>query len=369
MKILVWGNTFPLVGGIERFVDDLARGLSRRGHDILVLSDGKRVETIDDRPYRLQTVPMAEPILESNPAQVLATVMAARRAIKTFAPDVIHCNPSGLETPILVLAALNAGIPLATTVHMDLSLPNVAELGGTLAKVIEASSRVVAVSRHVQALAIRTAIFRNHDVGLIENALPVKTGFLPPPPGKTILCLGRLVREKGMDLMIAAMPEILREHPEAILQIGGAGPQTKTLKAQIEASGLSRSVELLGWIQPEDVHEKMKAVQIVGFPSRWQEPFGLVAFEAALAGRPCVAFNVGGLSSIIEPGITGELAQPEDTSDLAGKINALLSDPARASRLGANALERYKSGVEFEAMLDQYEVLFDDLASGAVSAV
>ena len=358
IRVLIWGNTFPRVGGVERFVDNLAHGLIERGHAVAVLSDGKIIDTLTDRPFDVETVPMAEPILTANAVQLMSSVRKVRQVIEAFKPDVIHYNSSALEMPIFVMSALRSGVPIVTTLHFDLNNLILVQGGGTFDKIIKASRRVTSVSRYVHSLVSGVQSLRYLDVEFIENAMPANRPYQPPNDAKLILCLGRLVHEKGFDQMISAMPKILEMHPEARLFIGGLGPEKAALQSQLKAANLFHYVTLLGWIDPDDVHAEMQNANIVAFPSRWEEPFGLVALEAAIAGRPCVGYNVGGITDSIDPGVTGELAKPGDISDLALKISVLLSNPKCAEKQGINAYKKYGNGVRFEKMLDQYETLF-----------
>ena len=358
LKLLIWGNTFPLVGGIERFVDNLAHGLVARGHDVVVISDGKRIETLSDRRFRVETVPMAEPILSKDASKILQSSQAIKRVINAFAPDVIHYNSSALELPLFAMSAMRTPYPVATTLHFDLSNPIFCAENGTFAKIVAASARITSVSKHVHSLVPEIRSLHGRHVDLIENTIPKAAPYRAPPDSKNILCLGRVIHEKGFDQIIAAMPAVLEKHPDAQLLVGGLGPERKNLQKQIEVAALGSNVALVGWIQPQNVNAKMQEANIVAFPSRWQEPFGLVAVEAAVAGRPCIAFDVGGIGESIETGVTGELVEPGNIPELANKICKLLSDPNRAKKQGLNAFKRHGAGAQFQQMLTQYETLF-----------
>lgn len=367
LKLLIWGNTFPRMGGVERFVDNLAHGMTHRGHDVVVLSDGKAVETLTDRPFRVETVPLGDPVQSSDMGRILSSARDVRRVISEFSPDVIHYNSSALEMPIFVMSAMRTGFPIVSTLHFDLNNPVVIQDNSTFAKIMHASARVTSISRYVHSLVHRVESLRDRQVDLIENAMPMAASYRPPHGTKTLLCIGRLVHEKGFDQMVAALPKVIEAHPEARLLIAGLGPEQEALQAQIAAAGLGEHVSLIGWVQPEDVHAKMQDADVVVFPSRWEEPFGLVAIEAAIAGRPCVAFKVGGITDNIEPGVTGELVPPGDVAGLSDKINALLSDPARAKSQGLKAHEKHGNGDDFEKMLDRYQMLYQDVKCSAQS--
>jgi glycogen(starch) synthase len=365
LRILIWGNTFPCLGGVERFVDVLAHGIHARGHTLVVLSDGKSVDVLTDRPFPIKTIPMTVPIFGQDPLGILTSASEARNFIEQFEPDVIHYNSSAVEMPIFVMSAMKMGIPIVKTLHSDLGNRAFLRKDGTFSKIVAASTRITTVSQHVHSLVPKVACLQGRTVQLIENSLPSDTSYVRPARRKRIFCLGRLVPEKGFDVLVSAMKIVVQTHADATLIIGGMGPEMESLKAQIVDLGLAKTVSLAGWILPDDVMSKMQEADIVAFPSRWEEPFGLVAIEAALAGRCCVASDVGGISKNIETGVTGELVPPENAVVLAERLNVLLSDPEVCETQGRKAYDKYRSEGKFERMLDEYEQLFQDIAQAS----
>ena len=362
MKILIWGNTFPLVGGVERFIDHLGHALHERGYKVCVVSDGKEVGQLTDRPFPVYTLPIAQPVMENDPSGLLNSIQHAKRLVKDISPDIIHYNPSGLGNLIFSLMVKGLDIPIATTLHLDL---NMLEDEGALERILNKSSQITVVSPFIHALG-KTLGFRTlDDMLLIENAIPAQSKYVSPPKGKVIFALGRLVHEKGLDLLIEAMQSVVQFHPGARLNIAGRGQEVLDLEERIKELGLEKNVALIGWVLPENVHHEMTSSNLVVMPSRWEEPFGLVCVEAAVAGRPCVAFAVGGITDSIVDGVTGELVPAQDVIQLAAKIVNLLDEPERADEMGRNALQRYQNLDRFEAMIDAYESLFWEMGKAS----
>jgi glycogen(starch) synthase len=100
-------------------------------------------------------------------------------------------------------------------------------------------------------------------------------------------------------------------------------------------------------------------------PSRWEEPFGLVAVEAALMARPVVASRVGGLAEVVADGETGLLVDKEDPAALARAVTHLLKNPATAERMGQAARRRARELFGFERQVDAYDGLYQRLAEEA----
>lgn len=361
MRILIWGNTFPLMGGVERFVDLLGRALAARGHEVACLSDGDTGGRDEDGPFPVMRLPLAAAITGRDPAALVRLAPAARAAIRDFAPDVIHYNPSGIELMVVAQALRGLRVPLVTTLHIDIAGAVAARRAGTLGQVLRRSAAVVAISDFVarEAAAIDGIALRT-----IRNGLP--PGPEPGPPAGTggLIGLGRLVAEKGFDTAVEALPRIRAAHPGARLTLAGAGPEGPALRARADALGVGDALDLPGWILPGQTAAALAARDLVLVPSRWQEPFGLTALEAALAGRPSVAAAVGGLPEIVEDGVTGRLVPPDDPAALAAAVTALLDDPARAAAAGHRARARAVAEFGHAEMVGRYEALYREVAEG-----
>ncbi len=162
--------------------------------------------------------------------------------------------------------------------------------------------------------------------------------------GKIILCVAELHERKGQKYLIEAMKSVLGEFPDMRLVFVGDGPS----RAHYEklASYLGERVIFLG--RRKDVAQLMTASDIFVLPSI-REAFGLVLLEAAIAGLPVVATNVGGIPEIIENGKSGILVEPKDSEDLALAIKLLLKNPQDTQTLCKNL--RIKVDMEFDARL------------------
>jgi glycogen(starch) synthase len=195
---------------------------------------------------------------------------------------------------------------------------------------------------------------------LIRNALsmPALPPSLPPLDPPRLLAMGRLVPEKGFDVAIDAMRSVLATHPAARLTIAGDGSEREALRRRAERLSVSHAVELAGWVPPGDVPALIARSSVVVMPSRWREPFGLVALEAAQGGRPIVATSRGGLPEIVVSGETGLLIDADDPRVLAEAVVSLLDRPGMAARMGAAARERAERHFGWEPFVDAYDELY-----------
>ena len=184
--------------------------------------------------------------------------------------------------------------------------------------------------------------------------------FDPP----RIVCLGRLVSEKGFDLALRAFVTILDRFPQARLIVAGDGPLRSELQYQVAGYHIHHAVDFLGWVQPDEVPSLINSATFVLMPSR-QDSMPLVALEAALMGRPVVATNVEGIPEVVIHEHTGILVEQENSEALAAGVIFLLSHPETARQMGQVARRRVKEVFSWERHVDAYDALYRSLISGS----
>jgi glycosyltransferase involved in cell wall biosynthesis len=166
-----------------------------------------------------------------------------------------------------------------------------------------------------------------------------------------LLSVGRLVYQKAHEVLVAAMPAVLKKFPNAKAGICGDGVLRPDLEAQIQSLGLSDSVKLLGkW---DNVAKFLASADVFVLPSRW-EGLPIALLEAMSAGLPVVATNVEGVDEVILEGENGLLVPVENTDALADAILQLLADPQRLRRMGAAAKARVLELYTADHMCGQY---------------
>jgi len=215
--------------------------------------------------------------------------------------------------------------------------------------------RVVPETEHISSLIYHGLVPPSHPVG-------------PLPETGQLLCVGRLVAEKGFDVAITAFASLADRFPTTRLVIAGDGPERAKLEQQAKALGIQRRTEFLGWVVPAQVPALMNDASVVVMPSRWQEAFGLVAVQAAQMARPIVATRVGGLREAVRDGESGLLVEPEDPAALARAVTVLLEDRSLALRMGTAARERALAEFGIERYADDYDQLYHHLITEAVHA-
>jgi glycosyltransferase involved in cell wall biosynthesis len=210
------------------------------------------------------------------------------------------------------------------------------------------------LSRLIFAPSARTAAEIETDYGVRGvRVLPNVTGGLETvaepvsaaaaEPGY-LLYVGRLRIRKGVEVLLEAVAELRRRHPEVRLLIAGTGEHLAALRRTTCALGLDDRVFFLGRSSAGQVRTLLGAARCLVVPSTY-EGMPLVILEAMAAGRAVVASAVSGIPEVVVDGETGWLVPPEDPPRLAAALAAALSDDAEVARRGAagraRALERY----------------------------
>lgn len=152
-----------------------------------------------------------------------------------------------------------------------------------------------------------------------------------------ILGIGRLVPVKGFDLVVRAMPEVLRKQPAARLVLVGDGPERTRLQQLARESQVLHRITFAG--ATEGLAPYLAAADILVAPSR-NEGMGRAIVEAMSLGLPVVASRVGGIPSVVSDGESGRLVSPEDPAGIADALIGLLGDPGLRDTYGACGKKR-----------------------------
>jgi len=363
MRILFSSGAFwPVIGGVEVRAAKLLPALRERGHECIVVT-GQSSPALPAHAI-FQGIPIYRfPFGEIG--QNLNLLTKIKQQIQTlkrsFAPDLVHRNGVGADAFFCLTAAKDPRIPLVVTLINDL-LTQSTRLDSLLDHLLRSADWVTTVS--ASALAqVRTLVPE-----LISRSTVIHSGlqhqaFVPPPLPTDVprlLCLGRLVRQKGFDIALEALSAVIRSFSQTRLVIAGDGPERAALEQQAVQMGLVRAVDFLGWVPPDQVPAVLASATVVVMPSRW-EGLPNVALQAGLMARPVVGSWAGGLPEIIEHGETGLLMAPEDSGALVDAITSLLGNPETAVRMGQAARARVLKEFGWQRYVDAYDSLYRKL--------
>lgn len=359
LALFTWESLHSvLMGGLGVHVTELAAGLERRGHELHVITcrrEGQRhYDRIDGVHYHRIDHGRSENWVESM--DFMCKAMAHRfHEITTLIGrfDLVHAH-DWLTANALAYVRDGYGTRGVLTLHSTEygRAGNVCHEGlarwirDTEAAGCHNAHTLIAVSRFLAAElewlygvpAGRIQVVPNgvayHEFDGFINPAVIKRRYGIAPLAPTVLAAGRMTRQKGMDLLVAAVPMVLASYPDAHFIIAGSGPDKDQVVGKAQALGVTGAIVFLDMLARGAYVDLIRAADIVVLPSR-NEPFGIVALEAWAAGKPVVATTAGGPAEFIWHDVNGFLVDATPNG-LAHGIGSLLADHDHCRALGAN---------------------------------
>lgn len=305
-RVLVTSYVFPpSVGGIERASLMLARMLVDLGYETTVVTlTGEEWPAERDEAFAVVRRPNAGTLL---------------RLVR------------GADAVIVNNVSLRLQWPLFLTRRPHLTVLHAALEQGTLRYrvvrrfklfVLRRASSVVSVSHALARLTpVPSVVIPNtYDPGVFRT-----TGTVERPPG-TVVFLGRLIRQKGADVLLDAVRLLRTEGVAVELTVIGDGPEHDDLAKQSRALGIADHVRFAGSLSGSALNDELQANVVMALPSRGHEPFAITVLEGLAAGCALVVTDTGGPPEALGP--SGLVVPPEDARRLADAIERLLTDEA-----------------------------------------
>ena len=181
-----------------------------------------------------------------------------------------------------------------------------------------------------------------------------------------VLYVGRLVERKGVEYLIRAFAEVVREVPSELV-IVGKGPEDERLHQLTEKLNLVQKVHFKGWVSQDELEQLYNQCNVFVLPAIIDskgdtEGLGVVLLEAMSYMKPVVASNLGGITDIVKDRETGLLVNEKDPHGLSEAIKSLLSDPSLAASLAKRGYEHVQKQFSWERILSQWTALYGGLA-------
>lgn len=378
-------------GGMNVYVRELSAALARAGVACDVYTravDGDQPAVVSVEPglrvHHVQAGPLAPVAKELLPALVDEyTDAVLDRLADGYPPDAVHANYwlSGmaghrikheLDLPLVstfhTLDRVKAEVDEAESERRATEEARVVECSdGLLASCTEEAKQLITLYGadpariDIVAPGVDHAFFAPGHRGQARRALEL------PERGPMLLFVGRIQPLKRADVAVRALHELRRAHPDAFLVIvgGPSGPRGDEelvgLHALVDQLGLADSVRFVAPQRHELLSSWYRAADVSIVPSR-SESFGLVALEAAACGTPVVAAAVGGLTTLVDHGITGYLVDDSDPHSYASCVARILADVQIAARMGQRAAARAR-GYTWSIAAARLRRLYADLTA------
>ncbi len=388
MRLLHITDSFEYTGGIRSYIRHTADLLTRRGWEVEIYSPPGPGG--DRRSHFTRWAGW----------RYLAEV---RAAVQRFQPDLLHAHSLSLRlSPIPLRAAVERHIPVVMTVHdfnhvcpqkwmvRSDGLPCTDGFGSRCLVRSCPGTRSgwawlpyqglrwlkTALHRRMLKAWVNTFITPSAALGWwmtsslrTDNVTTVPNFVHPPAEGNTtdgkrngLLYVGRLSKEKGVDVLLRALELIRWDVPDATLTVVGDGPTRPLLKALAEQLEIAEAVTFTGPVENRLLGDYYRSAVACVLPSLWMENCPVTALEALSHGTPLLGSDLGGLPEIIREGTTGLLFPRENHEKLAQQAVRLLRSPDLVRQLGEGALEVFQQDYSPEAHFSQLAAVYEDLA-------
>ena len=375
MKIMMLSWEYPprIVGGIARVVHDLSHTFAKQGHEVHVITyqegDTKEFEKDGDvfvhrvTNYPINANNFSDWVMQLN----FCMVEKAADVIKEYGKfNIVHAHDW------LVAYAARAikktyKLPLVATIHATESGRNRGIHNNSQGYVNDVEWMLTYEASNV----ICNSMFMKNEIKNLfgkpsENVFVVPNGInvnkfegkerdwdfrrnYAADYEKIIFFAGRIVNEKGIQVLLNAAPKILANYPNVKFVIAGRGPCLDELKGLTSYLGLDSKVYFTGYLNDVQITKMYKAIDIATFPSLY-EPFGIVALEGMLAGAATVVSDTGGLNEIISHGIDGMKSYAGNPNSLADSILECLFDEKLCERMSKKAHEKVVSEFNWDTI-------------------
>lgn len=375
MTLLLVNYEYPPVGGGAAVASrSLARALQAQGHSVAVLTASNG----DEPAIRVEDGVTVHRVrcLRRNvhdmglPGALIFVLMAALRLPRIVRGAQFDCAlfyfvvPTGLLAPLwswltrrpYVVALRGSDVPGYTTDRLLSWLHNL--LKPVTARLLRRAAHVVANSDGLRELAQRA--FARQPVLVIANGVDA-AAFRPAPPSVgtapalRALCVARLIRRKGIDLLVEALAD--PRCREVVVDVVGTGPELEELRRAGRARGVAARVNFLGHIDNTDLAAVYARADVFVLPSR-SESCSMALLEAMSCGLPVIATRIGGMPELVQHGVNGYLVPTDDSGAIAACLDSLSSSPDLRRDMGRASREIVCEHHGWQRVADGYTRLF-----------
>ena len=171
------------------------------------------------------------------------------------------------------------------------------------------------------------------------------------------------MEEKGFQFLVRAMDDIVGDHPDARLVIGGTGPYVPQLKALADREGVSNAIDFTGPVPEEELPSRYRACDLFALATTHVEGLPLVLPEALACGKPLAASRIGGVPDVVQEGVTGRLFEPGDQKSITGTLREILADAGRLRAMGRAARDDAVARFSARRMARETAGIYEEVSS------
>jgi glycosyltransferase involved in cell wall biosynthesis len=300
----------------------------------------------------------------------LDAILRLVRLIRSLKIDIVHCH--GYKADILgLLAARLTGCRVIATCHNWTNATAALRRYSSLdLKALRYFDCVVAVSDPVSRQLLEAGA-NGEKLLRIDNGIDVASYSTEPPTptnrAQPVLgVVSRLSTEKGLDVLIRALPQVVADYPSLVCRIVGQGPEHLALLDLASEMHVASHVHFEGF--HSDVRTFLSECTIVALPSR-TEGTPMAVLEAMASRRPVIASAVGNVPHLLMEGAAGVLVAPDNPDELAQGILTLLQNPDLRNRITGRAHEHVAMNFDLRSVAKRYLNIYNDLCPRATKAM
>lgn len=405
MKILLVNKFHYLKGGSEKYYFELANLLKEKGHQIAFFSmqNEKNVET-GEKEYFVNEIDLNT----GSKLKALDVIYSKENkkkmieALEDFKPDIVHVNNFQRQLSESIIEAINEkNIPVIYTAHdVQAICPAITMLDsgkqlcelckngkyfncikkkciknsnlksilgaieGEYYRIKEVYNKKIAYiitpSEFYKQKLIEDGI-KEDAIKAIHNFIDVNQYELPIEDEGYALYIGRLSKEKGILNLIKAFTNIQNQK----LLIAGDGPEKENIEKIIKDKHLEDNIQLLGYLNQNQVKEYLRKARFIVVPSIWYENCPYSILETQAIGKTVIGANIAGIPELVQDKVNGLTYQYDDTKELEEKMKLLFENKSLAEEYGKKAKEiaakEYSKDVYYNQIIKIYEKVIKEV--------
>ncbi|EEG78558.1 1,4-alpha-glucan branching protein domain-containing protein [Dethiobacter alkaliphilus] len=387
--MLSWEYPPQIMGGLARHVDDLSQTLCEMNQPVSVLTSHAGDMPAQEINGGVQVYRVAPYQRAGEEIDFHDWVMQLNLVFFNFAQHIVPANQFAVlhaHDWLVGTAALGMKrfwrLPLVATIHATeygrnggLFTPLQKQIHQHEQKLVDGADRVICCSEYMAREVCRLFDAPAEKITVIENGVMQEKVAAKPfsrlerqqyarEDEAIIFFVGRLVREKGVEVLLRALPAVFAAHPKTRAVISGKGPMLESLKQQAKDLGIAAKVTFTGFITDTERNRLLAAADIAVFPSLY-EPFGIVALEAMIAETPVVVSDVGGMGEVVIDGVDGLKCPPGNTKALSSCIRTLLEDKKLSARLAKQGKEKATTTFSWDTLAQKTKQVYREVWEAA----